>query len=236
MVGRVARPRRWAAILTTVALASARAGAASAQPTPPSAPGPSAATTSLAINLGLIQPLLLGGANLEVDLRRGHLVVAYSHGWSLEFDGSAITGEMRTQKVSMHLPYSTGLGVGYSRWSRSASSFFDLRVEGKVHRFEAAYSSLDGKQRTAIASYSTFTLGAGAYWTFLPFSRRSDALRGLNFSTSVRVWPKLGSTLQDDQVTYDNATTGRTETHQAANIGFANTPLLVNVSVGYVFL
>jgi hypothetical protein len=51
----------------------------------------------------------------------------------------------------------------------------------------------------------------------------------------VRYWPNVASTLDDDEVAYMNQTTGATETHQAANIGIANTPIIVNLSVGYVF-
>jgi hypothetical protein len=220
-------------------LVAAHGGVASAESTPSERPTAKPSfhpwAPSLGVNLGMIQPLLLGGANLEVDFRIGHIVIGYSHGWSLDLEGSTITGEMRTQKVSLHLPYSTGFGVGYSRYASTLNSFFDVRLEGKIHRFEAAYSSPDGATKTAIANYSTYTLGAGAYWTYVPFAGRQDALRGLNVSTSVRLWPRLASSLSDDKATYANASTGRTETHDAANIGIANTPLIVNLSVGYIF-
>jgi hypothetical protein len=190
---------------------------------------------SVTVNAGLIQPLVLGGANAEVDVRYGHFVASYSHGWSLDLKGAAVVGDMKAQQVSLHLPYSTGFGLGVTHWVSALSSFFDLRFEGKIHRFEASYASLDGRSKTEIARYSTYTLGAGAYWTYLPFAARSDAIRGLNLSTSLRFWPKVASTLEHDAVSYRNATTGKDETHQAANIGIANTPLIVNVSVGYVF-
>lgn len=186
---------------------------------------------SVAVNAGLIQPLLLGGANAEVDVRYGPLVFAYSHGMSLDFEGSAITGEMKRQNVTLHAPYSTGFGVGVTHWFEGLRSFVDLRLEGKIHRFEASYEASDVS--TEFARYTTYTLGGGAYWTYLPFASRRDALRGIDISTSLRFWPKIAST--KDEVTYANASTGRTETHEAANIGIANTPLLANVSIGYVF-
>ncbi len=190
---------------------------------------------SLAFNLGQLQPWVLGGANVEADLRIGHLVIGYSHGWSLDLQGAAIVGDMRKQRVVLHVPYTTGLGVGYAQYVDSLHSFFDIRAEAKLHRFEAAYDSTDGRQRTKIANYSTVTIGGGAYWTWLPLANRRDALRGINFSTSVRYWPNVASTLDDDAVAYMNQTTGATEVHQAAKIGIANTPIIVNLSVGYVF-
>lgn len=210
--------------------AVAEPGASAAPP-----PGLNPEKPSLAVNAGLIQPLLLGGANVEVDFRFRHFVASYSHGWSLNIRDAAVVGAMREQGISLHLPYSTGLGVGYTLFVESIRSFFDLRVEGKIHRFEASYASADGTQKTSVAGYSTYTLGGGLYWTYVPFARRDDALRGVNISTSVRVWPRLGSSLPGNQVSYANATTGRNEVHQAANIGMLNTPAFVNVSLGYVF-
>ncbi len=192
-------------------------------------------SASLAVNAGLLQPIALGGANLEVDFRYGPFVAAYSHGWSLDLEGGAIVGEMKRQGVTLHLPYSTGFGLGVTHWVSTLSSFFDLRFEGKMHRFEASYGSAGALTRTEIARYTTYTIGAGAYWTYLPFASRTDALRGLDVSTSVRFWPNVASTLSGSEVSYRNTTTGRDERHRTANIGIADTPLIVNVSVGYVF-
>jgi hypothetical protein len=219
------------AIIITAALFSAvalSAKASHAQSVP-------AAKSSIAVNVGMLQPIVLGGANIEADFRRGHLIVGYSHGWSLDFEGSTVVGDMRKQNISMHLPYTTGVGIGYLQTVASLRSMFDVRFEAKLHRFEVSYRSMDGASRTAIANYSTVTLGAGAYWTLVPFGNRSDAWRGLNISTSVRFWPNVRSTLSGNQIEYSNATTGQMEIHRTANIGIANTPVVVNVSVGYIF-
>lgn len=193
-----------------------------------------AESPSVAVNTGLIQPLVLKGANVEVDVRWRHLVVSYSHGWSLELT-EKLGDEMTGQHVSLHVPYSTGIGVGGSIELQRLRSVFDVRLEAKVHRFSASYESEDGRQLTRIADYRTYTLGAGAYWTFVPFRDRNDALHGIDFSFSVRYWPKIASSLSDDAIVYMNRTTDQEETHHAANIGIANTPLVVNLSVGYVF-
>jgi hypothetical protein len=190
---------------------------------------------SVSFQLGLIQPLLLGGANVEADFRYGHLVIDYSHGWNLNLEGSAITGEMKRQNVSLRVNYTTGFGIGYSQYVDAARSFFELRFEPKLHRFEAAYNSTDGNVRTAIAQYNTVTLGGGVYWTLAPFTHRKDLLRGLNVSTSFRFWPKVATSLVGNEVSYDNKSTGQREVHRAANIGIADTPFIANVSIGYLF-
>ena len=215
------------AVLAHLAALTVSAFAVAEPPPPP--PGLRWKEPSFAVNAGLLQPILLGGANIEVDFRWGYFVAGYSHGWSLELPGSS------SQHVKLHLPYSTGFGIGVTFPVAILNSFFDLRLEGKVHRFEASYDSADGSHSTAIASYSTYTLGAGAYWTFVPFARRTDALRGIDISTSFRVWPNVASTLPGGQITYANTTTGRDEVHETANIGIANTPIVANVSIGYVF-
>lgn len=198
----------------------------------PSRPGHDA--LSVAINAGLLQPLVLGGANLEVDVRWRHLVLAYSHGWSLELT-DRLGDEMTRQHVTLHVPYTTGVGVGGTYPLPALRSLVDVRLEAKVHRFSAEYGSTDGLSRTRLADYRTVTLGAGVYWTLVPFRGRAGALRGLDLSASVRYWPTVATSLAGDARTYFNATTGRDETHHAANIGIANTPLIVNVSVGYLF-
>jgi hypothetical protein len=190
---------------------------------------------SFTFGLGLIQPLALGGANVQGDFRLGHLVVDYSHGWNLQMRGAAIVGEMQRQRIELRIPFTTGFGVGYSSYVAALHSFFDIRLEGKLHRFEASYASADGKQTTVFASYNTVTLGAGAYWTYLPFAGKNSALRGIEFSTSLRFWPRVASTLSGNEIAYSNSSTGKSETHQAANIGIANTPIIFNISAGYLF-
>ncbi len=68
-----------------------------------------------------------------------------------------------------------------------------------------------------------------------PFKKQENALRGLMVSPSLRYWPRVSSTLEDNQFTYTNSLTDRVETHQAMEAGIANTPLIFNISVGYSF-
>jgi hypothetical protein len=219
------------------AVSSTRAAAQSPSPTP-TEPQPERCQpdrASFAVNFGQLQPWVTGGANIEGDFRVGHLVVGYSHGWSLDLEGSTITGDMKRQRVTLHIPYTTGLGVGYSHHLDALRSYVDLRFEAKLHRFEASYDSADGKQRSRIADYSTVTIGAGAYWTWLPLAHRADSLHGINISASVRYWPNVASTLKGGAVAYSNASTNQEEMHKTANIGIANTPIVANISIGYIF-
>ena len=181
-----------------------------------------------ALVFGLVQPVVLSGGNVELDTRVDHFVLSYSHGWSLNISGSSVVGDAQEQHLAYYLPYSTGLGIGYQ-----ITKNFDVRVEPKLHRFDVRVD--DPALGMDLVSYRTLTIGAGAYYKVRPFARRDDFLRGFVASTSVRFWPRVWSSLEDDRFEYDNPVTGRREVHRAANIGVANTPLILNVSVGYAF-
>jgi hypothetical protein len=191
---------------------------------------------SLAVNLGLIQPLLLKGANVEVDYRYGHFIASYSHGWSLDLSGNTILGEMKRQNISIHLPFSTGFGIGGSYNITKANLIFDLRFEPKFHNFEVVYGSdIENNETNKIANYNTLTLGGGLYITYLPFAKSERIIKGLNISMSFRYWNNIYSSLNDNQIEYYNKYTSQNEIHNTANIGIANTPFIFNISVGYVF-
>jgi hypothetical protein len=189
---------------------------------------------SVAVNFGLIQPLVLGGGNVEVDYRRGALVVGYSHGWSLDLQGATVVGEPHDQHLRLHLPYSTGLGVGLQHDFTTRAVIVDARAELKLHRFEPALEDASGSMLHELPAYRTVTVGAGVYATWMPWHRCACSLDGVDASASVRWWPNVWDSLGDGYP-YLNTTTGRMETMHAANIGIANTPLVINVSIGYVF-
>ena len=190
----------------------------------------SAESTSVAVNFGLIQPIVLGGANIEVDFRRGPFVASYSHGWSLDLSGGLITGEQRDQHLRLHVPYTTGVGVGLGHHFERAHLFVDARAELKLHRFEPAVEDASKTTVKLLPAYSTLTLGGGLYATYVPSYEYP-----VDISVSVRYWPNVWSSLEEGGMRYDNPTTQRMETMHAANIGIANTPIVANVSVGYMF-
>lgn len=187
----------------------------------------------LVLLAGTIQPILLRGGNVEADFYLPKMVFNYSHGFSLNMESAAGTtvGEAKRQSVAYHLPYSTGFGIGY-RLNR----YFDVRFEPKLHRFEAYYDGTDRKEASnRIASYTTATLGIGAYFRWKPFEKKNSFLKGLFTSTSIRYWQNVWSSLEANQTEYTNRVTGQRETLKAANIGIANTPFLFNIALGYSF-
>lgn len=177
-----------------------------------------------------LNQLLAKGFNAEVNVFHKRLAFDYSHGVSLDFTGAALTGDEKDQKLAIHLPWTTGFGVGYR-----FSDALNVRLEPKWHRFEVYY---DGDQQTStnrITAYTTFTLGVGAYYNWQPFKQKDSALKGLMVVPSLRFWPRLSSTLDNDKLQYNNRETGQTETHESMQVGFGNTPWVFNISIGYSF-
>ena len=183
------------------------------------------------INLlfGLNQPML-GGFNVEGNLFYKRLAFDYSHGVSLDFENKILSGAPKEQGLAVHIPWTTGFGVGYR-----FNEWLNLRVEPKWHKHEIYYDGVPQNENTMLFDYTTFTLGLGLYANVRPFKNKENFLKGLMIAPSVRFWPQVASTLTDDQITYENIITGQTEVHEAMEIGISNTPWIVNVSVGYSF-
>ncbi|GHN00780.1 hypothetical protein WSM22_22690 [Cytophagales bacterium WSM2-2] len=183
-----------------------------------------------AVLFGLNQPLLLGGFNIELNYFTRKLAFDFSHGVSLNYKGDLVVGAMKDQHLVAHLPYSTGVGIGYR-----FTEWINLRVEPKWHRFEIYYDGDIQNAANRVVGYNTFTLGLGLYGKWHPFRKKENFLRGIMIAPSVRWWPNVATTLTNDQFIYTNKITGQSEIHQAQNIGSYNTPWFVNVSVGYRF-
>ena len=177
---------------------------------------------------GLIQPLVLSGGNIEVNYTTKRMIFDYSHGFNLN---PPSTGDFKDQNVELKLPISTGFGIGYR-----INSFLDIRFEPKLHTFEVYYKNEPKTDANKIKEYNTFTLGVGLYYRYFPFrNSESKFLQGITTSASIRWWQNVGSTLSNDEFTYENKLTGKSETQKAANIGFGNTPLVMNIAIGYTF-
>ncbi len=185
-------------------------------------------SNKFSILAGLIQPTVLKGGNIEFNYFTKRVAFDYSHGFSLN---PPVVGDFKTQNVVLHLPFSTGFGIGYR-----FNSFFDIRFEPKLHSWEVYLKDADQTEANIIKSFKTITLGFGAYYRYFPFKNSENTfLQGITISSSIRYWQNVGTTLSGDQFTYLNKTTNRTETLNAPNIGLANTPLIINVGVGYTF-
>jgi hypothetical protein len=179
---------------------------------------------------GLNQPLVLRGFNFEVNYYTKRWVFDYSHGIGLHADGSTLNSDYEDQKVNFRITHSAGIGFGY-RFTKA----FNVRIEPKVHVYETYYAGDTQTRANSIANFTTYTLGLGAYYRWLPFEHKNNALKGITIVPSVRYWHKVDSTLHNDKMEYFNTKTNQQETLKAPNIGLANTPLILNVSIGYTF-
>ena len=61
---------------------------------------------------GLTQPLLVKGFNIEGNYIHNRLIFDYSHGVSLDFSESSVTPDLKRQGLAVHMPWTTGFGVG----------------------------------------------------------------------------------------------------------------------------
>ena len=62
---------------------------------------------------GLNQALLLSGFNIEGNYIYKRFIFDYSHGAFLVFKGSTSTSSFEKQGVEVHMPWTTGFGIGY---------------------------------------------------------------------------------------------------------------------------
>lgn len=179
---------------------------------------------------GLTQPVFAKGFNIEGNYIHNQWIFDYSHGVSLDLSGPTTTEALRNQGVAVHMPYTTGFGIGYR-----LAEWINVRVEPKWHRFEFYYDGDEQTSSSQIASYNTFTLGLGLYGHYQPFKDATSFLKGLMIAPSVRFWPTISSTLEGDRFTYLNRNTGTNEELSTLDPGFGFTPVIINVSVGYCF-
>ncbi len=145
-------------------------------------------SNKISLLFGTLQPTVLKGFNVEINYATKRLIFDYSHGVSLD---PPTAGDFKSQKVSLHLPYSTGFGIGYR-----FSSFFDVRFEPKLHSWEVYNEGETQSSSTKIKDFKTITLGIGAYYRYMPFKKSNNkALQGITTSTSFRYWQNVGTTL-----------------------------------------
>ncbi|MCI5056377.1 MAG: hypothetical protein MRY83_09730 [Flavobacteriales bacterium] len=178
---------------------------------------------------GLNQPLL-GGFNIEGNLFYKRLAFDYSHGISLNFDNEILDKENQALGLDIHVPWTTGFGVGYR-----INDWLNLRAEPKWHKFELFHQNEKQVLDNLLVSYTTFTMGIGAYANLEPFKNQSNFLKGIMIAPSIRWWPRVSSSLTNDQVDIYSKTKEQMVSHEALEVGISNSPLILNMSVGYSF-
>jgi hypothetical protein len=185
-------------------------------------------SNKFSVMAGLIQPIGLNGGNIELNYFSKRIALDFSHGFSLN---PPVVGDFKTQGVELYLPYSTGFGVGYR-----FTQFLDVRFEPKLHSYEVYNKGEVQTEATKIKDFKTITLGIGVYYRYFPFKNSENTfLQGITTATSLRYWQNVGTTLSNDEFTYNNKLTGKKETLKAPNIGIANTPIIFNIAIGYTF-
>jgi hypothetical protein len=185
----------------------------------------------VSILFGLTQPIFVKGFNIEANYIHNRLIFDFSHGVSLDFDKNLVTSELKSQNVVVHMPFSTGIGIGYR-----FTNWLNLRVEPKWHRFEFYYNGEDQNNSTKIATdKNNFSLGLGLYTFFRPFKKQGNFFKGISVSPSIRFWPTVSSSFADNKYSYQNKFTNKTETLKTLASGLGLSPLIINVSIGYTF-
>ena len=184
-----------------------------------------------ALLFGLTQPLFVSGFNVEGNYIHNRFIVDYSHGASLDISGGLLPGYLQEQGLVVHMPFSTGFGIGYR-----FTEWLNLRVEPKWHRFEFYYEGDAQNAANRIAADgANYSLGLGLYGFFQPFKKKADARRGITFAPSIRLWPTLSSAFDGGGFSYQNRNTGQTEQLQSLASGIGFSPFIFNVSIGYTF-
>ncbi len=169
------------------------------------------------------------GFNAEFNVMWKRVSFDYSHGISLNLPNESLeSGSDKEQGLAIQIPWTTGFGIGYR-----FNDWLNLRAEPKWHRFELFFDGDEKIDQNLIGDYTTFTLGLGLYANLKPFKKQDNFLKGIMIAPNVRWWPRLSSSLRNDELRYTSRNTNIIETHEARDIGIANTPFFFNVSIGY---
>jgi hypothetical protein len=165
-----------------------------------------------AVNFGLLQ-LALDGFNIAGEVRYRRWWFEYSHGVELtlnQWPDLSMTGTERQQKLHIHMPYTTGFGVGFTLLDE-----LWLGVEFKTHRYEV------NAPGGPVSSYQTYSIGPVLGYKLFVF-------KGLFVNAYLRYWPNIATSLPDNKIAL--AGTDGTVIHNAHDF-----EVFGNLSVGYAF-
>ena len=164
------------------------------------------------VNFGLLQ-LALGGFNVAGEVRFHRLWLEYSHGMNLtlnNFGGYSLTPTEKAQNLHIHVPYTTGAGVGFTLVDR-----LWLGVEAKAHRFDV------NAPGGPVSSYETYSVGP-------VLGYKANIFKGLYANAYFRYWPNVATSLTSDQIALQG--TNGTVMHNAHEWN-----VFANVAIGYAF-
>jgi hypothetical protein len=205
------------------ALWAAGARASGPDPASPDAPAVSPPATprhgdlenKFSAMAGLAQWTLLRGGNVALEYKVGRFAFEVSHGQGLDLNeagGLFLTSAERDAGAQVRVPWTTGFGVGY----RITENLHAL-VEFKAHHYEVS-----SRDSAASASYTTFSIGPGVFYSFYLY-------KGLFLEPNIRFWPNVASTLSGNTVALRQPD-GTTYDHHAHDFG-----LFANMNLGYTF-
>jgi hypothetical protein len=189
-----------------------------------------AKTKQFSVLFGLNQPIINQGFNIELNYWTKHFVFDYSHGFGLKFSDNLVSKEAKAQHLKFNISHSLGFGFGYRFTDR-----FNVRIEPKLHIWEMQYDNEQTTSQARITTYNTWTLGLGAYYRWMPFEKKQNLLKGITIAPSIRWWPNIATSLDNNEYGYFNTATGKNEIHEVNKIGIGNSPFFANVSIGYTF-
>ena len=202
--------------LGVVAGARAFAAPPQAADAPPSRPFPlapaSAKNAEVGVNFGLLQ-LGLGGFNAAGELRYHRLWLEYSHGMALTLNnlgGFGLTQTERDQNLHVHVPFTTGFGVGFTLVNE-----LWLGAEFKAHGY--AVNAPGGH----VSHYQTYSIGP-------VLGYKQYIWKGLYADAYSRYWPNVATSLHGGTIALDGSQ-GTVE-HKAHDFGKFS-----NLSLGYMF-
>lgn len=180
---------------------------------------------------GGITQVLLGGFNVQVDYTTNRMVFGWSQGFNIILSGNAASKEAREQKLTEKMTTTLGLGIGYR-----ITPYLDIRFEPKLHFWNVYYDGETKNSANKLFSYKTSTIGVGAYYKYYPFKNSASGIRGLVIMPSVRFWPNVYSSLDDNKKVYFNKVTNKNETYKSEIQGVPGTSgLVINATIGFTF-
>lgn len=174
-----------------------------------------------------VNQLLIDGFNAEVNVFYKRLAFDYSHGVSLNFPNNFLVEADREQGLAMHVPWTTGFGLGYR-----FNNWLNLRVEPKWHKYELFFDEQEQIAANLLGDYTIFTLGLGLYGNLQPFKKQDNLLKGIMLAPSVRWWPRVSTSLDNNELSYVNKQ-DEAIVHKVPQIGFGGSAFFANVSIGY---